>query len=58
VARRADERSSDPVAAGSGDEDVTPEAFTAWLDQLQVGEPLRLAVTAADTLADARAADE
>ncbi|MGE5764116.1 MAG: hypothetical protein ACM3ZF_09640 [Mycobacterium leprae] len=43
---------------GPADEDVTPEAFTAWLDQLQVGEPLRLCVTAADTLAEARAAGE
>src|SRR5512144_2358634 len=58
VARRANERSGDPLVPGPADEDVTPEAFTAWLDQLQVGEPLRLGVTAADTLAEARAAGE
>jgi hypothetical protein len=58
MARRADEHPDDPVLADTADEHVTPEAFTAWLDQLQVGEPLRLGVTAAETLAEARAAGE
>jgi hypothetical protein len=40
------------------DDDVTPEAFRAWLDELQSGEPLDLPVSAAATLAEARAAGE
>lgn len=39
-------------------DDVTPEAFNAWLDQLQTGELRRLNVTAAATLAEARASGE
>jgi hypothetical protein len=58
MARRAEDHSDDPVVADTADDDVTPEAFEAWLDQLQVGEPLRLDVTAAETLAEARAAGE
>jgi len=40
------------------DDDVTPEAFRAWLDQLQSGDPVELSVSAAETLAEARAAGE
>lgn len=40
------------------DDDVTPAAFSAWLDELQSGEPVDLPVSAADTLAEARAAGE
>ncbi len=40
------------------DDEVTPERFRAWLDERQRGEPLDLAVTAADTLAEARADGE
>lgn len=58
MARRAKDHSDDPVVADDAGEDVTPEAFKAWLDQLQVGDPLRLGVTAAETLADARVAGE
>jgi hypothetical protein len=58
MTHRADDHSDDPVVADNADEDVTPESFKAWLDQLQVGEPLRLGVTAAETLAQARAAGE
>lgn len=34
------------------------ESLPAWLDDAQTGEPLDLPVTAAETLAEARAADE
>ncbi len=34
------------------DDEVTPESFIAWLDQLQHGEPLDLGVTAAETLGE------
>lgn len=40
------------------DDEVTPEAFREWLDQLQRGEPLHLGDSAAQTLAEARAAGE
>ena len=59
MARRAEGEPLDPaVVIVNPDDDVTPEAFTAWLDQLQTGEPLRLRVTAAETLAAARASGE
>ena len=40
------------------DDDVTPEAFLAWLDEIEGEEPLDLPVTAAETWAAARAAGE
>lgn len=40
------------------DDDVTPAAFFAWLDEIQAEEPLDLPVSAAETLAEARAAGE
>jgi len=40
------------------DDDVTPEAFLDWLDRRQTGEPVDPGVTAAETLAEARAAGE
>lgn len=59
MARRSDHHPIDPaVVAVNPDEEVTPEAFTTWLDQLQSGEPIELGVTAAQTLAEARAAGE
>jgi hypothetical protein len=48
----------DPTVVVVNPDNVTPEAFRAWLDQRQSGEPLHLGVTAAQTLADARAAGE
>lgn len=36
------------------DDEVTPEAFAAWLDRRQAGEPISLSVSAADTLAEIR----
>ncbi|MDQ3679545.1 MAG: hypothetical protein M3378_03185 [Actinomycetota bacterium] len=59
MARHADDQPTDPaVLFTNPDEDVTPQAFRAWLDQVQTGEPLELGVTAAETLAEARAAGE
>jgi hypothetical protein len=40
------------------DDEVTPEAFVAWLERRQAGEPVDPGVSAADTLAEARAAGE
>jgi hypothetical protein len=40
------------------DDEVTPETFAAWLDRRQAGEPIDPAVSAAETLAEARAAGE
>lgn len=59
MARSAEEFSGHPaVVVINPDDDVTPEAFRAWLDELQSGEPLDLPVSAAETLAEARAAGE
>ena len=50
---------SDPaVVVTNPDEPVTPEAFRAWLDRLQSGEPLHLPVRAVDTLSDLRSTGE
>jgi len=40
-----------PVVVVNPDDDVTPEAFFAWLDEIESDEPLDLPVTAAETLA-------
>jgi len=40
------------------DDVVTPEAFTAWLDRRQTGDPVDPGVTAAETLAELRATGE
>jgi hypothetical protein len=37
---------------------VTPDAFFAWLDEIESEEPIDLPVTAAETLAAVRAAGE
>jgi len=59
MARRAEDQPLDSaVVVINPDDEVTPEAFNAWLDQVQSGEPVNLGVRAAETLAQARAADE
>ena len=59
MAHRAEDQPVDPaVVVVNPDDDVSPAAFNAWLSQLQSGEPLNLGITAADTLAQARAAGE
>jgi hypothetical protein len=55
---RAEDLPDPAVVVSNPDDEVTSEAFRAWLDELQSGEPLDLGVTAAQTLADARAAGE
>lgn len=40
------------------DDAVTPEAFRAWLDRRQSGEPLHLPVSAVDTLTELRRTGE
>ena len=58
VVSRAEDLPDPAVVVVNPDDEVTPEAFRAWLDQLQTGDPLQVGVTAAQTLADARAAGE
>jgi hypothetical protein len=58
VVSRAEDLPDPAIVVVNPDDEVTPEAFRAWLDELQSGEPLDLGVTAAQTLADARAAGE
>lgn len=51
--------SEDPAVVVTNPNDVvTPEAFQTWLDRRQSGEPLELAICAADTLAELRASLE
>lgn len=59
VARAADDLPTGPalVVLNPGDE-VTPEAFAAWLDRRRGDEPTDPGLTAAETLAAARAAGE
>ncbi len=58
VVRRAEDMPNAAVVVVNSDDEVTAEAFNAWLAQLQSGEPVHLDVTAAQTLAEARAAGE
>ena len=58
VVSRAGDLPDPALVVVNPDDEVTPEAFRAWLDQLQLGEPVQLSVTAAQTLAEARAAGE
>ena len=58
MVRRAEDLPDPAVVIVNPDDEVTAEAFRAWLDQLQSGEPVHLDVTAAQTLAEARAAGE
>jgi hypothetical protein len=58
VVSRAEDLPDPAVVVVNPDDDVTSEAFHAWLDQLQSGDPVHLGVTAAQTLAEGRAAGE
>ena len=59
MARGAGDQPLDPaVVEIEPDCEVTPASFNLWLDECQSGEPLNLDVSAAATLADARAAGE
>jgi hypothetical protein len=59
MTRSADHFPSDPaVVVANPDEDVTPESFTAWLDDCQKGTPIATYVSAAETLAEIRGSGE
>ncbi len=58
MVRRPDDVPDRAVVLVNPDDEVTAERFRAWLDERQSGEPLDLAVTAAETLAEARADGE
>ena len=59
VARSAEEFFEHPaVVVINPDDDVTTAALFAWLDEVEGEEPLDLPVSAAETLAEARAAGE
>lgn len=59
VVRSAGDLPPNPAVVVLNPEDeVTPEAFFAWLDRWQTGQPVDPGVTAAETLAEVRAAGE
>lgn len=58
VARPAEELADPAVVLVNPDDVVTAESFNAWLDARQAGRPSDPGVTAAETLAEARIADE
>jgi hypothetical protein len=59
MARQAADLPNDPaVVVTNPDDEVTVEAFQAWLDRRQAGEPVESRVRAADTLAEVRALGE
>jgi hypothetical protein len=58
MARRAPEVPNPAVVVVNPDDDITPEAFAAWLRRRRGAAPLTPAVTAAETLAEIRAEDE
>jgi hypothetical protein len=46
------------VVVTNPDDDVSADAFRAWLDHRQMGEPANPGVRAADTLAEIRSPGE
>jgi hypothetical protein len=59
VVRRAADFPRDPaVVVLNPDDEVTPDAFAAWLDRRQAGEPVDPGISAAETLAEARASGD
>jgi hypothetical protein len=55
MVRQAADFPVDPaVVVTNPDDDVTADAFRAWLDHRQLGEPADPGVRAADTLAELR----
>jgi cell division protein FtsX len=58
VVSGAEDMPDPAVVVVNPDDEVSPEAFREWLDQLQSAERVHLGVTAAQTLAEARAAGE
>jgi hypothetical protein len=59
VVRRAADIPRDPaIVVLNPEDDVTAEAFVAWLDRRQAGEPIDPGISAAETLTEARASGE
>jgi len=58
MARPAGDLPGPTVVLVNPEDEVTPESFTEWLDRRQEGSPSDPGVTAAATLAEARAAGE
>lgn len=58
MGRPAPDSDEPTVVLVNPDEEVTAEAFEAWLDRRQTGRPTDPTVTAAQTLAEARLAGE
>jgi hypothetical protein len=58
MARSAASISDPAVVLVDPDDAVTAESFNTWLDRRQAGRPSDPGVTAAETLAEARAAEE
>ena len=59
MVRRAADIPPDPAIVVLNPEDeVTPETFPAWLDRRQACEPVDPGISAAETLAEARATGE
>ena len=59
MARASGDLPVDPaIVLLNPDDEVTPQAFQAWLNRRQAGEPIAPLVTAAETLDEARRAEE
>jgi hypothetical protein len=58
MARPAAKLSDPAVVLVNPDDAVSAESFNAWLDKRQAGRPTDPGLTAAETLAEARAAGE
>lgn len=58
MARPAAKLPDPAVVLANPDDVVTAESFNTWLDTRQASRPSDPGVTAAETLAEARAADE
>ncbi len=58
MARPAAKLSDPALVLVNPDDAVSAESFNAWLDKRQAGRPTDPGLTAAETLAEARAAGE
>lgn len=58
VRRAADIPRNPAIVVLNPDDDVTVDAFTAWLDAREASDPVDPGVSAAETLAEARTTGE
>ena len=58
MAHQKEDITNPAIVIANLDEEVTPETFLAWLDERQQGSPITTSVSAAETLAEIRAAGE